>query len=90
MLMKMFNMHKTQKEEKKKDEEDEDEDDSTDEEETNAAGAGKQPKLHQTAIKHNGCVNRIKVILQDQTVLLFIFVLFYLCLFSFLFIHHFF
>ncbi|KAK3782929.1 hypothetical protein RRG08_016308 [Elysia crispata] len=64
MLMKMFNMHKTQKEEKKKDEEDEDEDDSTDEEEeeeeTNAAGAGKQPKLHQTAIKHNGCVNRIK------------------------------
>lgn len=64
MLMKMFNMHKTQKEEKSKDEDDEEDESSDDEEEddtdANGTGAGKQPKLHQTAIKHNGCVNRIK------------------------------
>ncbi|GFS01034.1 glutamate-rich WD repeat-containing protein 1-like [Elysia marginata] len=63
MLMKMFNMHKTQKEETKKDEGDEDDDDSTDEDEDDdneGSTTGKQPKLHQTAIKHNGCVNRIK------------------------------
>ena len=69
MVMKMFNLHKTQKEEKEKEDNDDEEEDSSDDDEdeeedneTNATGMGKQPKLHQTAIKHNGCVNRIKVI----------------------------
>ncbi|GFO32099.1 glutamate-rich WD repeat-containing protein 1-like [Plakobranchus ocellatus] len=65
MLMKMFNMHKTQKDLEKSKEEDDDDDSSDEDEEDDDEGAdtsgqNKSPRLHQTAIKHNGCVNRIK------------------------------
>lgn len=70
LLMKMCNMHKTQKEQKENDsdsdeDDDDDESSSDDDDGTAADKAGnpgsKSPKLHQTVIKHNGCVNRIKV-----------------------------
>ncbi|CAG5136327.1 unnamed protein product [Candidula unifasciata] len=63
MLMKMCNMHKTQKEEKEDDsEESESSSDDDDEGEDKPDRTGKKtpPVLYQTMIKHNGCVNRIK------------------------------
>ncbi|CAL1541928.1 unnamed protein product [Lymnaea stagnalis] len=60
MLMKMSNMHKTQKEEKDDEEESEEEEEDDDDDDNVETGSSKTPKLHQTLIKHNGCVNRIK------------------------------
>jgi ribosome assembly protein RRB1 len=52
----MSNMHKTQKE-KEEEESDEDSDDDDDEEEAQS----KTPNLECARIKHQGCVNRIRV-----------------------------
>ena len=56
-------MHKTQKKEKNPDKDSDDEDDeSSDEEElSDEESENNSPQLRQTYIKHNGCVNRIKV-----------------------------
>jgi len=72
LLMKMYNMHKTQKKEKPKDKEsdDEEDDESSEEEEmSDEESEHKSPQLRQTYIKHNGCVNRIKTTTVNDHVL---------------------
>ncbi|KAH9504105.1 Glutamate-rich WD repeat-containing protein 1 [Bulinus truncatus] len=59
LLMKMANMHKTQKENSDDDDDDSESEEEEEEEETDNV-LNKKPKLYQTMIKHNGCVNRIK------------------------------
>ncbi|XP_005110159.1 glutamate-rich WD repeat-containing protein 1 [Aplysia californica] len=64
LLMKMYNMHKTQVKEKNPDKESDEEDSEEEEEEdegmSDEESENKAPQLRQTYIKHNGCVNRIK------------------------------
>ncbi|XP_071442466.1 glutamate-rich WD repeat-containing protein 1 [Hetaerina americana] len=62
IVMKMSNLHKTQK---MKDEEEEDDDEESDEEEDEE----KKPKLDCALIKHQGCVNRIRSTQINQAVL---------------------
>jgi ribosome assembly protein RRB1 len=52
----MSNMHKTQKNDDDDDDEEEEEEDSDDDEDEN-----KTPHLECARIKHQGCVNRIRV-----------------------------
>ena len=64
LLMKMYNLHRTQKKTSKAtdDSEDDEESDDDDEQEmSDEENEDKTPQLRQTYIKHNGCVNRIKV-----------------------------
>ncbi|KAH9504098.1 Glutamate-rich WD repeat-containing protein 1 [Bulinus truncatus] len=67
LLMKMANMHKTQKENSDDDDDSESEEEEEEEETDNVLN--KKPKLYQTMIKHNGCVNRIKSTTLDNLVL---------------------
>jgi ribosome assembly protein RRB1 len=53
----MSNMHKTQKSEEGDDEDDDEDEDSDDDE----ADESKTPRLECARIKHQGCVNRIRV-----------------------------
>ncbi|XP_046403357.1 glutamate-rich WD repeat-containing protein 1 [Ischnura elegans] len=64
IVMKMSNLHKTQKI-KSEDEEEDDDDDESDEEEDEE----KKPKLDCALIKHQGCVNRIRAEQVNQAVL---------------------
>ncbi|BFZ17528.1 hypothetical protein BsWGS_20567 [Bradybaena similaris] len=58
--MKMCNLHKTQKEEKTEDDSESDSSDDEDDDEEAHGPESKNSVLHQTMIKHNGCVNKIK------------------------------
>ena len=59
--MKMYNLHRTQKLQKDDDEDKDSEEEESDEELSDEENEDKTPQLRQTYIKHNGCVNRIKV-----------------------------
>lgn len=63
-VIKMHNMHKTQK-----DEDDESDSDSDDEDEEDE---NKKPLLDSAKIKHQGCVNRIRVNINNYINILFI------------------
>ncbi|PNF41437.1 hypothetical protein B7P43_G13794 [Cryptotermes secundus] len=67
LVMKMSNMHKTQKE-KKEDESDEGSDDDDDDDDDEEA-QNKTPHLECARIKHQGCVNRIRAINYNDTIL---------------------
>ncbi|KAG8331734.1 Glutamate-rich WD repeat-containing protein 1 [Homalodisca vitripennis] len=57
IVMKLSNMHKTQKQE---DEESSESEEEEEDEEEESGGGGQKPKMESILIKHHGCVNRIR------------------------------
>jgi ribosome assembly protein RRB1 len=57
----MSNMHKTQTEKKEEDSDEEDDDDDNDDDDDKEEAQSKTPHLECARIKHQGCVNRIRV-----------------------------